>query len=156
MGVLENFGVETGQGKYQEEIIYSVALLYNHWNNRMSSYLKHYHLTPAQLNVLLVIRHQGKGAGISQVEIGKKLIATASNLTRLLDKLEQEGLAVRRAESEDRRVKKVHITDKGSQLLDEIWPRYNQELIYCLEGLPVEDQKAVAGILVKWLGIIIS
>ncbi len=155
MSLLENFGVETGQGKHHEEIIYSVALLYNHWNNRMSSYLKHFNLTPAQLNVLLVIQHQGEGVGISQVEIGKKLIATASNLTRLLDKLEQEGLAVRRAEADDRRVNKVHITEKGTQLLDEIWPRYNQELMYCLQGLSAEDQRTVADILVKWLDVVI-
>ncbi|HSV43234.1 MAG TPA: MarR family winged helix-turn-helix transcriptional regulator [Candidatus Bathyarchaeia archaeon] len=156
MSFLENFGITTGQGKHYEEIIYAMTLLYNNWYNRLSAYLKHFQLTPSQMNVLMVVKHQASTDGISQVDIGKKMIATASNLTRLLDKLEEEELVTREAEAGDRRVNLVRITLKGSTLLDQVWPGYTRELERCVQGLDIEEQKKVSEIFKKWLKIIVN
>src|SRR3989338_11588162 len=128
MNYFKTFGIDVGKGKYHEEVIYSVVLAFNLLNNEMTSYLDDFNLTPAKLNVLMVIKHQGGPEGISQVEISKKLIVTASNMTRLLDKMEREKLVDRLSQEGDRRVKIIQITEKGTKLLDAVWPCYNEKL----------------------------
>lgn len=151
MDFLKRHGFEVGKGRYHEEALYSLALIYSIASNDLSVYLKDFDLTPAKFNVLMVIKHQGKKDGISQVEISKALIVTASNMTRLLDKLEKEGLIQRSAHGGDRRVNLIKISDKGSKLLDRAWPGHEKRLRGLIERLPQEEQKALSGLLIKWL-----
>ncbi|MBF0252295.1 MAG: MarR family transcriptional regulator [Candidatus Omnitrophica bacterium] len=53
-----------------------------------------------------------------------KLLVTTSNMTRMIDKLEKEKLVTRIALEGDRRVKRILITKKGSDLLDKAWMPY--------------------------------
>ncbi len=148
---LADFGITTGQGKYGEECIYSLVLVYTLLFNDMSSYLAHFQLTPAKLNVLMIIKHQGKDKGLSQIDIGKRLLVTASNMTRLLDKLEKEGLIVKVAQAGDKRVKVIKVTPKASKLLDDAWPGYVARLHSLSDRLNPAEQKQMAGLLNKWL-----
>ena len=86
MDYLKSFGITTGEGNYQEEAFYGLILVYNVLFNRISQHLQEWGLTPAQFNILIIVDKQGKGNGISQVELSKKLIVTPSNTTRLLEK----------------------------------------------------------------------
>lgn len=149
MNYFETFGINVGKGKYHEEVVYSIVLAFNLLNNEMTAYLKDFNLTPAKFNVLLVIRHQGGKDGISQVEISKKLIVTASNMTRLLDKMEKEKLVQKASQEGDRRVKIIKITEKASKLLDAVWPGYNEKLEKLASGLEKDEQKIVSEKLVK-------
>ena len=92
MDVLRIYGVKTGDDKYYEEIFYGAAAVFSVLEREVSSYLGKYKLSPAKYNTLMIIKHQAKKDGISQIEICKQLIVTASNMTRLLDKLQKEGL----------------------------------------------------------------
>lgn len=151
MDFLKRYGFEAGKGRYHEEALYSLALIYNIANNALSAFLKDFDLTPAKFNVLMAIKHQGKKEGISQVEISKSLIVTASNMTRLLDKLEKEGFIQRVAQHGDRRVNLVIISEKGSKLLDRAWPGYEKKLRDLIGKLPQEEQRPLAGLLIRWL-----
>ena len=149
MNYFETFGINVGKGNHHEETIYSIVLAFNLLNNEMTAYLKEFNLTPAQFNVLMVIRHQGSTDGMSQVEISKKLIVTASNMTRLLDKLEREKLVQRASHAGDRRVKIIQITEKATKLLDTVWPGYNEKLKQLANHLDPKEQETVSRILVK-------
>ncbi len=151
MDYLRSFGVETGKERYDEEAVYSLALIYNIIHNEVSAYLKNYGLSPAKFNVLMTIKHQGKGKGISQVDISKRLIVTASNMTRLLDKLEKEKLVERFAQADDRRVNLLHISARGSSLLEGAWPGYVKVIERLAGNLSAADQKQAATLLSKWL-----
>ena len=151
MEYFKNLGFDVGKGRYHEEAVYGVALLYNVINNEISSYLKDFKLTPAKFNVLMTIKHQGSPEGISQVEISKRLIVTASNMTRLLDKLEKEKLINRTAQEGDRRVNIIQISEKGSTLLDKAWLGYIERLKNIINKLDQNDQKLISGLLIKWL-----
>jgi DNA-binding MarR family transcriptional regulator len=151
MEKIKMFGFEVGKGKHYEEIIYAMALLYNVVNNEIASQLKDFKLTPAKFNALMVIKHQGGKEGISQVEISKRLIVTASNMTRLLDKMEKEKLIVRVAQEGDRRVNVIQISEKGYSLLDKAWPGYIEKVKGLAARLNQEEQKDLAGLLLKWL-----
>lgn len=54
------------------------------------------------------------------LELGRRLISRAPDMTRLLDRLEQRGLVTRERRSENRRVVEVSISKQGLILLDEI------------------------------------
>ena len=151
MGVLKTFGVQEGQGKYYEEAVYSLALLYNVIDREMSGYLKDFDLTLGKLNILLAVRHHGKEEGIRQVEVSKYLIVTPSNMTKLIDKLEKDGLVARSSLKGDRRVNILKVTDKGTKLLDRVWEGYNAKLKNLVSRLDKNKQKHLASLLMEWL-----
>ncbi len=151
MSYLENFGIQVGQSRHHEEAIYGIVVAFNLLNSEMTAYLNNFNLTPAKLNVLMILKHHAHGQGISQVEISKKLIVTPSNMTKLLDKLEKEKLIERVSREGDRRVKLIQITDQGSKVLDAAWPGYKRQLGKLAEGLNLKDQETIARLLMKWI-----
>jgi len=151
MSELQLFGVDVGKGRHYEEIIYSSALIYNVINNQISAYLKQFDLTPGKFNILMVIKHQGGKDGISQVDISKHLIVTASNMTKMLDKLEREEFVTRHALKGDRRVNVIRITHKGSQLLDRAWIGYDKLLKEAMSPLETKKQKQLSRLLQELL-----
>lgn len=154
MDYFKPFGIDVGKGKYHEEAVYGIALVYTALFNEISNFLSTFNLTPAKMNVLMIIKHQGKQEGISQAEIGMRLMVSPSNMTRLLDKLIREGLVSRSALVTDRRVKLIRITTKGSALLDNVWPGYTQLIERLASLLKLDDQKSIALVLQRWLGLL--
>jgi len=79
-------------------------------------------LSPSQFNVLNLLRLNPDG--LSQTDLSRQLIMHRSNLTGLVDRLEQRGLLKRKDVAADRRAYRVVLTASGSALLREILPRY--------------------------------
>jgi DNA-binding MarR family transcriptional regulator len=76
-------------------------------------------ITIQQYNVLRILR--GAGAdGLPTLVIRDRMIHEAPGITRLLDKLEEAGLARRERTSPDRRQVRCHVTDAGIALLAEL------------------------------------
>jgi DNA-binding MarR family transcriptional regulator len=136
---LEVFGIDIGKGKFQEIAIYVLARIYSLLEREISNYLRPFGLTPAKFNAMMVIKHKGKDKGISQIEIGRQLIVTASNMTRLLDRLSKEGFIERLAEGGDRRVNLIKISQKGSSVLDQVWPGYYKKINALAQLLETKD-----------------
>lgn len=147
---ITQFGVPKGEQRYPEQIIYTMALLYNVINAELSRFLKEYDLSIGKWNILMAVKHHGGTNGIRQVEISQHLIVTPSNMTKMLDKLETEGMVRREALKGDRRVNIVRITRKGSQLLDRIWPHYVDRLGAATGELKRDQQRQLAGLLMSW------
>lgn len=151
MKKLEDIGVQAGKGKYYEEAIYSLGLIYNVVTDEMTTYLNQHGLTPGKFNILMSVKHRGRENGISQVDVSKSLIVSPSNMTKLLMKLEQDGLVERLELKGDKRVNMTRITAKGSKLLDQVWGGYNERLVKFYDVLSVAKQKALAALLMEWL-----
>ncbi len=150
MDYFKTYKIEVGKGKHKEEMVYGVALVYNLINRKVSAYLYPFNLSVAKFNVLMAIKHVGGKEGISQVDIGNRLIVSASNLTRILDKLERGGLIIRSSREGDRRVNVVMVTKEASDLLDKIWPGYVQIIEKLGDKLEIHEQKVAADLLIKW------
>lgn len=156
MDHLKSFGITTGEESYQEEAFYGLVLVYNVLFNRIGQYLQEWGLTPAQFNILMILERQAKEAGISQADLSKKLIVTPSNTTRLLEKMEAEKLIVRASQHQDKRIRLVFITPKGSALLDKVWPGYQLKIKQSASVLTQQDQKMTASLLIKWLNQLVG
>lgn len=150
MKPLDKFGIEIKEGKYHEAAIYGVACAYALMEKKISDYLRGFKLTPAKFNALMVIKHKGKESGLSQIEIGRSLIVSASNMTRLLDKLEKEGFVERLSQKGDRRVNLVKISKKGSVILDKAWPGYHKGIMEVSSLLNTEELKELSRLIIKW------
>lgn len=82
--------------------------------------------------------------GISTTVLAGKLLASKGNITRLLDRMEQDGMIVRKPTPADRRVSKVFLTKKGAELFSEMAPRHqlwSHEIFSVLS--PVEKKQLV-------------
>jgi DNA-binding MarR family transcriptional regulator len=69
----------------------------------------------AQVRALYALREP-----LSMRELAERLYLDPSNLTALVDRLEELGLVERQADADDRRVKRLVITEKGVHLSEEI------------------------------------
>lgn len=126
MSIFREMGMREGKDRVNEEVVYNIARAYSVVDKTITDVLAEYGLSSGKFNILLVVKHVGKGEGIAQNEISKQLLVTTSNMTRMLDKLEKEKLVERIALAGDRRVKKILITKKGSDLLDKAWLPYKK------------------------------
>lgn len=150
MDKLRNFGINPEENTKEEIAVYSLAFCYSRVEKAIEEYLRQFDLSPAKFNTLLIIHHQGGKEGISQVDIGKKLVVTASNMTKLLDRLSKEGLIKRYAQKGDRRVKLIKATPKATDILEKAWAGYVETVKKVTGCLEAEELSQVSQILVKW------
>src|SRR5260221_5217604 len=90
-------------------------------------------LTSAQYNVLNILADEA--GGISQRELGDRLVVDRSNVTGLLDRMETAGWVQRADHPEDRRVYRVLLTPAGRALWRKIHPRYLEVVDQVTKGL---------------------
>ncbi|MHB1559051.1 MAG: MarR family winged helix-turn-helix transcriptional regulator [Isosphaeraceae bacterium] len=85
----------------------------------LSGELAAHGLTLAQFDVLMTLCH---GEGITQQELAEWLLVTKANVVGLIDRVEAAGWVERRADPEDRRVKRLYLTDAGRKLARKAQP----------------------------------
>src|SRR5277367_1286677 len=76
-------------------------------------------LTPAQYNVLRILRGAEPG-GLLCRGISERMISRDPDITRLLDRMENNNLITRERQTEDRRVIMTRITAEGLKLLKKL------------------------------------
>ena len=139
-----------GQDK-NTKLIHAIGLLWGQISSKLDEVLAPAKLNISKFNILMIIKHVGGYDGIQQNEISKRLLVTASNITKLLDKLEKDGLITRNTKKGDRRVKLIRITDYGSKTLDKIWPKYLKSTKKINSHIASVDADYVELVLVDWL-----
>jgi DNA-binding MarR family transcriptional regulator len=80
--------------------------------------LKEGNLSPAQYNVLRILR--GAPEGLLCGEIAERMITRDPDITRLLDRMEKRDLLARQRDAGDRRRVLVRITPAGMALLRQL------------------------------------
>ena len=85
-----------------------------------ASRIEPFGLTPAQFNVLRILR--GAGEPLPTMEIGERMVHRTPGITRLIDRLEASGLIRRERSTTDRRQVFCSITDAGRELLQKLDP----------------------------------
>lgn len=110
--------------------------------------LKPFELSPAQYNVLRILRGAGE-AGRSCQEIAERLVAKDPDVTRLIDRLLARRLVARTRSEEDRRVVLTRITREGLDLLRRIDPLEDAMPRRLLKGLGRQDLDLLIDLLEK-------
>jgi len=116
---------------------------------RVHAHLANAGLTFSQFQVLEVLYHLGP---MCQRDIAQKILKSTANLTVVVDNVEKRGLVERRRDTQDRRYVTVHLTDRGRQLIQEIFPRHVDALVREM-GILTKDEQEVLGRLCRKLGL---
>jgi DNA-binding MarR family transcriptional regulator len=93
---------------------------------RVEADLKAAGLPPLAWYDVLLELNRAEGGELRQFELGERVLLSKYNVSRLLDRLEQEGLVKRHACKEDRRGAYVAITREGRALQKKMWPVYER------------------------------
>lgn len=110
--------------------------------------IKNHGLNTTDFAVMELLYH--KGAQPLQ-KIGDRILLASGSITYVLDKLEKKGLVKRTPCPEDRRITYASITEKGEELLNDIFPSHWNQIERITGGLK-EEEKLQAILLLKKLG----
>lgn len=105
-------------------------------------------LTDNHYNVLRILN--GAGEPLSQIEIGRRMLSSRANVTKLIDLLEEKKFA-RRLNCEDRRVKLIELTEAGAKFIEDTLKAILDAAEASLKPLTKTDQKALNELLDKLL-----
>ena len=119
-------------------------------NKKLQDDLERLDLTPPQFYVLATIGYAG---GLPFSEIGEKMMVTVSNLTGIVDRLEEKKLVARERDARDRRVVRVMLTDKGLKVYRNTIPVFEKSIAQFFSPLNKNQQKELAGLLRKLIRI---
>jgi DNA-binding MarR family transcriptional regulator len=85
---------------------------------------------------------------LSMTEIGQYVLRSPSNLTQLVDQLEQRGLVRRLPSPSDRRVNLLEITEAGRMLLTDVQGHFQKSMAESLRDQPTKKlRQLVMGLL---------
>jgi DNA-binding MarR family transcriptional regulator len=119
-------------------------------NKKLQDDLEKLDLTPPQFYVLATIGYAG---GLPFGEIGEKMMVTVSNLTGIVDRLEEKGLVARERDAHDRRVIRVRLTEKGSKLYKNTIPLFEKSISQFFSPLDKSQQKELSSLLRKLIRV---
>ena len=86
---------------------------------------------------------------MTQSEIGRRMNVTSSNVTRLIDGLEQDGLVRRTADHSDRRVTYVELTSEGKSVSERIVPAVVQFAMDVAKEFSPEELQTLLALLAR-------
>ncbi|MGM0873326.1 MAG: MarR family winged helix-turn-helix transcriptional regulator [Bacillota bacterium] len=132
----------------EESLKFFIVLSRAHraFNDVVNKHISTFKLNPTEFAVLELLYHKGDQP---LQQIGGKILLASGSITYVVDKLEQKGLLARRACPKDRRVTHAQITDKGKQLIEEIFPPHEERINEIVSVLTDEEKNVVTQLLKK-------
>lgn len=95
-----------------------------------------FNLTPEQFLVMDTLWDDGV---LSQQQIADIIIKDKNSVTKLIDALEKKGLVIRKTDEQDRRLNKIHLTDKALSLKESITIIALESTDRIIKDIPKED-----------------
>ena len=118
-------------------------------SSQLSESLRTFNLTESQFAVVELLYHLGP---MNLSDISEKLLCTGGNITTVVDNLEKQQLAKRISSKTDRRQYEIHLTQKGKQHIEKLFPAHVQRIVREFSVLSAAEQEEFAR-LCKKLGL---
>lgn len=132
----------------REEADLNLRIAVNLLDARFQQVIEPFGITGAQYNVLRIL----KGVypdGHARCEIATRMIERASDVTRIIDRLEKQELVERERTGDDKRMSITKITKKGIKIVDEIKPLIEAEHRSATKNLTNEECSQLSVLLEK-------
>jgi len=110
---------------------------------RFMAIASEFELSPPQVRALGVLE---PGRPVPMSDLAEALHCDNSNVTGIVDRLEDRGLVERRSATHDRRVKMLVVTERGAEVRERLAERL-EEAPPPLAGLTPEDQRTLRDIM---------
>lgn len=95
-------------------------------------------LNPTEFAVLELIYNKGDQP---IQKIGEKVLIASSSITYVIDKLEKKSLIVRRPCPKDRRITYAALTNEGTALMNNLFPKHKAAMKGIFGGLTLKKKK---------------
>jgi DNA-binding MarR family transcriptional regulator len=115
---------------------------------RFMAIASEFDLWPPQI---MALQRLEPGRPVAMSELATALGCDNSNVTGIIDRLEDRGLVERRSAEHDRRLKMVHVTDEGMAVRQRLMARLYEEPPAPIAALSPEDQRALRDLLERAL-----
>jgi len=129
-----------------DSILEAILYLYTESRRLTKELARQVDLTGPQLTVLKMLEGLGD---LSLSELSERIRAQNSTVTGIIDRMERESLVVRTRSTEDRRVVKIKLTDKGSKIARAIAVEPMEIFRGALDGLSAGETRDLLKILTK-------
>ena len=135
----------------EQEAFLNIFVTANFLKMKNDEVLSKYGLTSPQYNVLRILKGNYPN-GYPRFDIITRMMDQAPDVTRLIDRLINQGYVERFNSQEDRRLSLAKITGKGLMLLEKVKPEIDQ--LHCLvsDNLNKEERKQLSLLLEKIYG----
>ena len=118
MGIAEDIKQEKFKSEFSKAVVN--ILFTNSWIGQKNAQLfKSNGLTTPQFNILRILRGQHPKPATVNLLI-ERMLDKSSNASRIVDRLEEKGLVIRKQCSNDRRAVDVLISESGLELLQKM------------------------------------
>lgn len=128
------------------EMVLSIHLAATHLRAGLQRVFDQAGLTGPQYNVLRIL-NGAHPDGHSRGEIARRVIDRAPDLTRLIDRLVEQGLAERRRSEEDARRSMTRITPRGRRVLARLAPHVDAQEQALVDRISVREARTLSRIL---------
>jgi DNA-binding MarR family transcriptional regulator len=118
-------------------------------NDRISDWLVDFGLTPRTVNVLLTLYCENAGRGVSVRDVGEFIHTAGARLTETIDRLERDGLLLRKINAADRRSIIVRLTASGKKLIERAYPVLGTNFQRAFQALSLTERELFITLLVK-------
>lgn len=116
----------------ERDLVTSVIQLANLLTRRLGPVFEKSKITPQQWSVLSALADED--APITLVALSRRLGVTKQNMTGMIARLEQLGLAERNDDPSDLRSSRVALTRRGRSVVEKVRPAYQQWLASLGDG----------------------
>jgi len=103
----------------EENVLLSLIRAHAHIQDQHHQVFREHGLTAQQYNVLRILHVRGQH-GLCSSEISALMTTRVPDMTRLLDRMERDGLLERQRSEADRRMVKVFLHSKGRELCQKL------------------------------------
>ena len=122
----------------ERDLVTGVIQLANLLNRRLAPVFEKAKVTPQQWAVLSALSDET--APVTLVALARRLVVTKQNMTGMIARLEQLGVAERQGDPNDLRSSRVQLTRRGRGIVEKLRPAYD-EWVRSLAGNEVSERE---------------
>ena len=120
------------------KILIGLHRVINAVDSRTIKLVKSYGLSIGQFAVLEALYHKGEMT-VGQVQ--KKILSSTGTMPVIIKNLEKRQLISYKADEQDKRKRLLYITDKGKELISEVFPKNKELIIDYFKTMKLDDKK---------------
>jgi|SRR5690554_3045268 len=121
----------------RDQFSFAVARVTRRWRKMLDERLKDLGVTQARWSTMVYLEQGGEG--LTQRELASLMAIENPTLVRLLDSLEQQELIERRLCPNDRRARRLFLTEPGRKFMTDLTARAEKLRDAMLEGISDKD-----------------
>jgi DNA-binding MarR family transcriptional regulator len=132
-------------------VITRLARVRTRFDDELAGVFARFDLTPADFSVIAALRRSGDPYTLGQSVLMGQLGLTSGTVSIRLARLENKGVVSRCPNAEDSRGVLVTLTERGSELFDQVAPEHLANEDVMLSALTDDERDLLAGLLRKLL-----